>query len=466
MASPTAVLRRSSRAGSIPQAAHSTLDTLDRPALVARLARQLELVEDRAVNHGRDHRSRRRALQREHRDVVLLFGVGPSEALELRDHAVDELPPAGRRADGLLEAREPEHLALRVVRLGDAVGMQEDAVSRLDHGLVLLVRHLGHQAERHAAGAQLDHAVRRLQVREVVAGVREAEQAAPRVEHGVEAGDEHLLRHIGAEVVVHALEHGAGVDQTLRGGPQHAAGGRHHERRGNALVGHVPDQEHDAAVVQGDHVVEVAAHLTRRAIVGRHLPSGQIRQLPGQEVLLDQAGDLELLLEALARRGLGLLLAHELADSQSRRRLGGQAVEELAIVGGVVLLREARAEVEHTDQLALAHERDGELHTGCLELAQRGRVELERVDVDGPGNPLEVGEQGIVGSDVDRRRLGRRRLRRTGRLRLRRAAASQQRVPEGSSEGRHRSSFYALGVRKALRRPSRARKRRPASPSP
>ena len=100
-------------------------------------------------------------------------------------------------------------------------------------------------------------------------------------------------------------------------------------------------------------------------------------------MLLDQPRDLELLLEALARDGLGLLLAHELADPQRRRRLGGEVVEQLAVIGGVVLLRQARAEVEHSDQLSLADERDGELHAGGLELAQRRRVELERFDVDG-----------------------------------------------------------------------------------
>ena len=99
-------------------------------------------------------------------------------------------------------------------------------------------------------------------------------------------------------------------------------------------------------------------------------------------MLLDQPRDLELLLEALARRRLGLLLAHELADAQRRRGLGGEVVEQLAVVGGVVLLGQARAEVEHADQLALADERHGELDAARLQRAQRGRVELERVDVD------------------------------------------------------------------------------------
>ena len=130
---------------------------------------------------------------------------------------------------------------------------------------------------------------------------------------------------------------------------------------GHALVGDVADDERDAAVGQRDHVVEVAADLARGPVVRRDLPAGQVGQLARQEVLLDQPRDLELLLEALAGRGLGLLLAHELADPQRRRGLRGEVVEQLAVVGGVVLLGQPRAEVEHADQLALADERDGEL---------------------------------------------------------------------------------------------------------
>ena len=59
------------------------------------------------------------------------------------------------------------------------------------------------------------------------------------------------------------------------------------------------------------------------------LPAGQVGQLLGQEVLLDQARDLELLLVALARDRLGLLLADQLSDAQRRRSLRGEAVSSL-----------------------------------------------------------------------------------------------------------------------------------------
>ena len=272
-----------------------------------------------------------------------------------------------------------------------------------------------------------------------MAGVGEAEVAGLGVEHAVQAGDEHLLRHVRAQVLVDALERLAGLDEPLGGGAQHAAGGGHHERGGDALVGDVADHEADLAAGQRDDVVEVAADLARRAVVGGDLPAGELGELLGEEVLLDQLGDLELLLEALARGGLGLLLAHELADPQRRRGLRGEVVEQLAVVGGVLLLGQPRPEVEHADQLALADERDRELDAGGLQLGERGRVELERLDVDGAARALQVGEQRVVRRDVDRRRLVRARGRRDlGRELLVRSA------PEAAAEGAGQAGHVAV----------------------
>ena len=211
---------------------------------------------------------------------------------------------------------------------------------------------------------------------------------------------------------------------------------------------------------QRDDVVEVAADLARGPVVGRHLPARELGQLLGEEVLLDQLGDLELLLEALARGRLGLLLAHELADPQRRRGLGGEVVEQLAVVGGVLLLGQPRAEVEDADQLALADERDRELDAGGLELGERGRVELERLDVDRPARALQVGEQRVVGRDVDRRGLlpGRGR---DGRLRGLLLGSAPQAAPEGAGQAGHLrvlSTGHPSGNRYGARAGARGRR--------
>ena len=437
VASPTAVLRRSSRPSASPSPATASRHALDREALVALGARHVELGQQRRPAGAVAHvGGAGRALEHDHGDVVLLLGVRPGVGVEVGEDAVDQLGAAGVVGDALLEAREAEHLAVGVVRLDDAVGVQEQGVAGLEHGLLLLVGHAGHEAERHAAGAQLVRAVGGLDVGQVVAGVGEAEVAGLGVEHAVQAGDEHLLRHVRAEVLVDALEHLPGVDQPLGRGAQHAAGGGHDERGRHALVGDVADDEADPALGQRDDVVEVAADLARGPVVGRHLPARELGELLGEEVLLDQLGDLELLLEALARGRLGLLLAHELADPQRRRGLGGEVVEQLAVVGGVLLLGEPRAEVEDADQLALADERDRELDPGGLELGQRGRVELERLDVDRPARALQVGEQRVVGRDVDRRGLlPRRGRRRRGRRLL--VGSATEAAAEGAGQAGH-----------------------------
>src|SRR5215211_16952 len=151
------------------------------------------------------------------------------------------------------------------------------------------------------------------------------------------------------------------------------------------------------AVVELQEVVEVAAYLARRLIVGRKLVAGQVRHTFGEEGLLDQARDPELLLDALPLLGLLLLLADELRYLHGRCRLGGQVVKQLPVVGRVLLLGEARAQVEEPDQLALANERHDHLDVGRLHGHKGGRIEVELVDLDHPRGTREVGHDGIVG---------------------------------------------------------------------
>lgn len=65
-------------------------------------------------------------------------------------------------------------------------------------------------------------------------------------------------------------------------------------------------------------------------------PPRRLRELAGQEALLDQVRDAQLLRGALTVEGLDGLLAHELGDPQRRGRLRGQVGEQLAVVRGVV----------------------------------------------------------------------------------------------------------------------------------
>ncbi len=177
----------------------------------------------------------------------------------------------------------------------------------------------------------------------------------------------------------------------------------HDQRRGDALVGHVADHDADPALAEVDEVVEVAAHDSCRAVVGRDLPLGQIGQLVRQELLLDQLGDLELLLVALALGGLGGLLADQLRDPDRGCGLRGEGGQQAAIVGRVVLLGQPRPEVERADQLALGYQRHDQGHARIAQRLEGRRRQLQLRQIDGTRRGLQVGEQrvGLAGCRRD-----------------------------------------------------------------
>src|SRR5215208_6658216 len=223
-----------------------------------------------------------------------------------------------------------------------------------------------------------------------------------RLEDGVEAGDEHVGRYVADDHVVYPLEHLARRVKALGRRAEHSTSRRHHQGGGHTLVRHVTDDKAELAVVELQEVVEVAAYLASGLVVSRKLVAGQIRHMFGEKGLLHQARDPELLLDALALLGLLLLLADELGYLHSRCCLGSQVVEELPVVGRVLLLGEARPQVEKPDQLALAHQRHDHLDVGFLHGPEGRRIQIELVDLDHPGSAGEVSHNGVVGRYLHR----------------------------------------------------------------
>jgi hypothetical protein len=86
--------------------------------------------------------------------------------------------------------------------------------------------------------------------------------------------------------------------------------------------------------------------------------------LPGQEMLLNQAGNLQLLLQAFSGADLRFLFTHELGHPNRRGGLRGQVLEQPAIVTRVVLVAEPWTQAEHADQLALTDQRHHQPDTG------------------------------------------------------------------------------------------------------
>ncbi len=192
-------------------------------------------------------------------------------------------------------------------------------------------------------------------------------------------------------------------------GPQQRVRARHHQRGRHALVRHVPRHHHHAAVAELHEVIEVAAHRARRTVERRDVPAAEFRELVGQELLLDELRDLQLLLDPLEVAGLGLLLADQLAQPKGRRRVPGEGVEEVPVVAGVAALRQPRAERQHADQLPRRHQRHHHLDVLLLHPAHRRRERGQRRDVHRAGRRRQERQErvGRLDVDVDHRRLGR-----------------------------------------------------------
>src|SRR5438477_56184 len=96
------------------------------------------------------------------------------------------------------------------------------------------------------------------------------------------------------------------------------------------------------------------------------------------------------MLDALALGDLVLLLADELGDANGRAGLRAEIAQEPTVVGRVLLFAQAGTKVQEADQLALADERNRQLDSRCLELAQPGRIQVQFVDLDRAGRALKV----------------------------------------------------------------------------
>ena len=182
---------------------------------------------------------------------------------------------------------------------------------------------------------------------------------------------------------------------------QHGSAGRHDQCGRHALVGDVADDHAEPTIVESDEVVEVATNRPCRPVKGVDLPAGDRGQLLREEGLLDEGRDLEFLMDAFPLLRLDLLLADELGNLHRRRHLGGEAAEKPPIVGRIRLVGEPGAEVEGTEELALADQRHDELDTGFPEDVHGVRLQFEVTQHNGPTRRKEKSLQRIPNRDRD-----------------------------------------------------------------
>src|SRR5215204_4426098 len=100
-----------------------------------------------------------------------------------------------------------------------------------------------------------------------------------------------------------------------------------------------------------------------------------------------------------------LLLTHEPSDPHGRSRLSREVAQELAVIGRVLLLREARPEAQEPDQLALTYQRHDQLYIRRLHRPERLGVEVELLYLHHTRDVRKVREDRVVRRNLDLRRL-------------------------------------------------------------
>ena len=272
VASATAVRRRSTPRAGQAERADGLDHPVDRHPLVAGSLGDLERGQRAAAGVPVAAGPTGRAIERDEGDVVLLLPAGPvNSSRSSSSRSISASPPAASPTSAA-QPREAEHLAVRVVRLDERrrcrAARRSPRRERRPPAPRSACRASGRAACRWRASSTTPFA--RADAREVVAGVGEAQVPGRRVEHGVEAGHEHVRRHLGAQQLV-------GPARARR--PASTSRGASARRMlwvvaitiaaGHALVGDVADHEPDPAVGQRDEVVEVAADLPGRPVVRR-----------------------------------------------------------------------------------------------------------------------------------------------------------------------------------------------------
>src|SRR5215217_8515823 len=169
--------------------------------------------------------------------------------------------------------REAEHLAVGVMRLDNTVAVKEGAIADLQHDLLLLITSAGHEAQRHPPGYHLVSPAIMSPARKVVASVGVYKASALWVEEAIEAGDERARRYVRDQRLVDPRQDLPWRLQVLNDGSQHATGRRHYQRRRHTMAGSVSQNQPQVSVLQFQKVVEVAAHLPSRSVIGRYSPA-------------------------------------------------------------------------------------------------------------------------------------------------------------------------------------------------
>src|SRR5918995_7277366 len=202
-----------------------------------------------------------------------------------------------------MQAREAEHLVVGVMCLYQPVAVEQDALASLQGDLVLLIAHRRHKSQRHPPSPQFLGSATMPQVGQIVPSVGVGKMAALGVEDAIEAGDKRARGYVRDQRFVDPRQNLPRGLQSLNDGPKHAASRCHHQRRRHTMTGGVSYHQSQSSVRELQEVVEVSTDLPGWSVVGSYLPAIEFGCRLGQELLLDLAGDLQFVLDALSLLG-------------------------------------------------------------------------------------------------------------------------------------------------------------------
>ena len=103
-------------------------------------------------------------------------------------------------------------------------------------------------------------------------------------------GNEHLLRIVLADILIHGPEHLRGTLEFFRNIVDNDHGDHHEQRRGNTFSGYVCDHERQMVIIQQVEIIEVTAHFLGRVHNGidiEFIPFRERRKLIGKRIGLD-----------------------------------------------------------------------------------------------------------------------------------------------------------------------------------
>ena len=200
---------------------------------------------------------------------------------------------------GLQHTVCPEQLLFGICRLRQAVGIQEELVSRIQGDLIFLVFDALHAADHKAVPVlvELEITVSLSDRGIFVAGVGRRDPARRNIQDPQPDRDEHLLLVVGADRRIGACENIGKRFARHNIVGQDDPGGHHKEGGRDPLAGDIRDHQAEVVLVDQEEVIKVSADLLGRMHGGKNIKGivfRKGRELAGQHVRLDPGRQREL----------------------------------------------------------------------------------------------------------------------------------------------------------------------------